>query len=314
MVFLRRHARHWGAYATFGLASAFLFAAAPLPHAQPTHGGSAPPTNCPAPHKDPQESFWEKTTTDPVAVYTGLLAVFTFALVSVSAVQITYLIKADNRAAAADNRAVEAEKRIASAAALAEKQLDLSEKQFLLTAKQADLSEKQHGLAREQFFAQHRPRLLLKDVFFERGQLERLTFELVNVGGSNAYIVGGFVAMGFVDDPRQFKDSREVDLDDLMNAQFSAGQLRQFSRPVPDEVQKQLTKMNMEDMFPDSQKIVNLDSPNAGGRPVFFFGSILYADGRGEEFGVTRLSVMRRRLTKHLTFERTGVPDHEYAD
>jgi hypothetical protein len=39
--------------------------------------------------------FWEKTRTDPVAAYTGVLAVFTLALVIVSSVQIYFLRRSD---------------------------------------------------------------------------------------------------------------------------------------------------------------------------------------------------------------------------
>lgn len=43
----------------------------------------------------PTESFWERTTSDPLDLYTALLAVFTGALVIVSACQIYFLIRAD---------------------------------------------------------------------------------------------------------------------------------------------------------------------------------------------------------------------------
>jgi hypothetical protein len=39
--------------------------------------------------------FWEKTKTDPIAAYTGVLAVFTLALVIVSSVQIYFLRRSD---------------------------------------------------------------------------------------------------------------------------------------------------------------------------------------------------------------------------
>jgi hypothetical protein len=44
------------------------------------------------------ESFWQKTETDPVAAFTGTLAIFTFALVVISAVQIYYLNRSDKTA------------------------------------------------------------------------------------------------------------------------------------------------------------------------------------------------------------------------
>jgi hypothetical protein len=44
------------------------------------------------------ESFWERTTADPVAAFTGVLAIFTFVLAVVSIVQIYFLTKADRTA------------------------------------------------------------------------------------------------------------------------------------------------------------------------------------------------------------------------
>lgn len=44
------------------------------------------------------ESFWERTTADPVAAFTGVLAIFTFVLAVVSVVQIYFLTKADKTA------------------------------------------------------------------------------------------------------------------------------------------------------------------------------------------------------------------------
>lgn len=51
-----------------------------------------------ASNKQPAESFWDRTWSDPLDLYTLLLAVFTGALVIVSAVQIRFLIRADKTA------------------------------------------------------------------------------------------------------------------------------------------------------------------------------------------------------------------------
>lgn len=54
---------------------------------------------CRASEEKPPEPFWERTITDPVAAYTGVLAVLTGILASVSVVQIRFLTRADKLAA-----------------------------------------------------------------------------------------------------------------------------------------------------------------------------------------------------------------------
>jgi hypothetical protein len=55
-------------------------------------------------------TFWERTESDPVAAFTGVLAVFTLALVVVSAVQIYFLTLADKNSRAAAQAAIESNK------------------------------------------------------------------------------------------------------------------------------------------------------------------------------------------------------------
>ena len=54
----------------------------------------------------PAEPLWQRTTADPVAFYTFVLACFTGALVIVSAVQIRFLIRADKTATKVANAAL----------------------------------------------------------------------------------------------------------------------------------------------------------------------------------------------------------------
>ena len=228
-----------------------------------------------------------------VAYYTKILAIFTGALSAFGVIQVWFLIRADQKAALA---------------------ADLAGKQMALSGRQTDLAEKQHGLGREQFFATHRPRLVLKDVFFDE---DNLVFELVNIGGSDAKIVGGFVVLAFVSDERRFKDAREGNRQGLDGAVFSAGQLRQFKGDVPAAIRDQLTRMATLAHFPDAARIRNADNPAPPMQDIYFFGAIQYVDGRGEEFGVTRLSAFRRLYVIDGPlggFKRTGNPDHEYAD
>jgi hypothetical protein len=85
---------------------------------------------------------------------------------------------------------------MALARALTEKTLDLEERQFLLAGKQTDLAEKQHGLQREQYLAEHRPRLRIRSVGVVQpigrnalsDQILRGSLVLVNIGASEATI------------------------------------------------------------------------------------------------------------------------------
>lgn len=94
---------------------AALFASSPN-----GHGSQAASDKQPEHRADQQkdaESFWERTTHDPIAAYTGALAVFSGALVLVSAVQIYFLNRSDKTA----RLTAEAAKRSADAFAIAER-------------------------------------------------------------------------------------------------------------------------------------------------------------------------------------------------
>jgi hypothetical protein len=69
----------------------------------------------------PQESFWERTTADPVAFWTLWLVLFTAVLAGASIIQMRFLIRADRTAAkAADAAAKAAEATEASVATMRE--------------------------------------------------------------------------------------------------------------------------------------------------------------------------------------------------
>jgi hypothetical protein len=197
-----------------------------------------------------------------------------------------------------------ADQQIAEAKALRE----IAGQQTAIQGLQADITVKQHGVGLQQFFAEHRPRVVLKDVFFSaEGEFGTVTFELANIGGSEARVTGGFVAIGFVTDQRQFKSMTEGSLDSVDRARLEAGELRQFARDVPHEVQYHMR-------FPNAARMRDPGNPKPLGK-LYFFGSLLYVDGRGEEFGTVRMSVFRREWhPEEGAFCRTNNPDHEYAD
>jgi hypothetical protein len=83
------------------------------------------------------------------------------------------------------------------ARALAEKEFDLSEKQILLADRQCELAEKQHGLQREQYLAEHRPRIKIRSIaiarpaagdLFQSDRRVRGSLVIVNVGAASTHI------------------------------------------------------------------------------------------------------------------------------
>jgi hypothetical protein len=178
-----------------------------------------------------------------------------------------------------------------------------------IMCKQLDIISIQKDISRLQFFADHRPKLIVRDVFFSKpGQFDVLIFELANAGGSVARIIGGFVAVNFVSDQRQFKSPDGGSLCSILQAEIKDGQLRPFSVAVPDDVQFRLR-------WPESSRLRSLDDTMPPAGDIYFFGILAYVDGRGEEYGTTRMSVFRRKWDKsEVAFCRTGGPDHEYAD
>jgi hypothetical protein len=276
------------------LATALIASSTLAPPRQPTGGAPHASTRYQTAKEEPKP-FWKRTLDDPVSAFTGVLALLTGVLATVSIVQIKYLIRADRRAAEASDQA---------------------SKQFLMLAKQVDTMEKQKEIARTQFFADHRPRLLLRDVFFSRpDNFEEVIFEMSNVGESMAIVTGGFIAVDFVSDPRQFKEGRGRSLAPLDNAGFKAGQLRPFGIRPNQDTQRGLEYWRDRDVTgvkADRRYGTEATVPVA---PLYFFGVVYYADGRGEEFGTTHVAVFRREWdSSESVFRRTGNTDHEYSD
>jgi hypothetical protein len=112
VVLIRRNESNWRTYVTGGGLVLGLLAATP---ASPQQNSAVSPCDyCRAgsiaSDDKPPETFWQRTTDDPVAAYTAVLAIFTAALVGVSAIQIFFLIKADKTAAVSAEAALKAAK------------------------------------------------------------------------------------------------------------------------------------------------------------------------------------------------------------
>jgi hypothetical protein len=108
---LRRHLKN-ACIRLIALSSLALMAAVFMtgPDRQSGYGASQEQAKQGASAGKPPETFWERTESDPVAAFTGVLAVFTLALVVVSAVQIYFLTLADKNSRAAAEAAIESNK------------------------------------------------------------------------------------------------------------------------------------------------------------------------------------------------------------
>jgi hypothetical protein len=79
------------------------------------------------------------------------------------------------------------------------KATEFAEKQMLIYGRQTDIIEKQHAVGRMQFIATHRP--LLRVRYFRRidisDQKVRINFTIINVGSSQANLLGSCGRLGF---------------------------------------------------------------------------------------------------------------------
>jgi hypothetical protein len=118
---------------------------------------------------DECKSLWEKTTTDPVAFFTFVLAVSTISLWATSIWS--------GRRQSADMKQM----------------ADIAEKQLAISAAQTDIQEKQHAIGRLQFLATHRPKIRTKHVVLKSNILAATKVladvTLINDGTAEAFIV-----------------------------------------------------------------------------------------------------------------------------
>ena len=250
-----------------------------------------------------------------IADYTWWLAAFTASLVAVSLFQGWFLIRADTTARTAADAALATATAIAAqnthikeSIAEARRAATAAENQTNIIGLQTDILEKQKDIQRIQFFAEYRPRLSVRDVFFPQADFENLMFELTNTGGSPATVTGGFVAVDFVSDPLQFKIPSGFALGPILGTEIKDGQLCPFTIEVPPNVRLHLR-------FPGLARIRIADNPQPPLGDLYFFGVLSYTDGRGAEFGANRITVFRRRWDgDERAFYRTIGPDKEYAD
>lgn len=208
-----------------------------------------------------------------VAYYTKILAIFTGVLSGFGLLQIYFLIRADS----------------ATATALA-------------------ASTKQAEIANKQYIASNRPRLRVRKIEIDRpvsGNMIRVRYEVVNVGGTNAHIIDNQITIRIDDMPYGWLmyhgGKREV---------IGA---RQFH--FADEVRRG-------EALIATEEIIMFD-PNWGfdagawwRNRLYVIGIIRYTDDNG----VTRRTGFYRVATEDpnrfviAPLERTTLQDHEYED
>ncbi|HXJ00177.1 MAG TPA: hypothetical protein VNH44_03070 [Micropepsaceae bacterium] len=213
----------------------------------------------------------EEATAKALADYTALLAWFTGVLALVSSVQGYFLWRADKAAAIAATASKEATTR----------SIDLAEKRFLLEGDRADTARREIGVLREQFYAAHRPNLGIR--FIRRlpyaagtspdAQPIRVECSVINLGDSEARFLGGRVRLDW------FYPTDIPNPDDLVGETITVR-----DRFAPSARDRFIATSSADAGWIDA----NSQAATEIGKELFLFGWVVYADGRGAEFGATR--------------------------
>jgi hypothetical protein len=182
--------------------SFLLFSAMTIPHPSGTKNQHQVPT--PAEYDQLSLFFtvgaWahdNRETIEPLAAIAAVVAAIILAYVTFLLFVATDRLAVTTRDLAGVGRDQVREMELARV--LTERRVDLQEKQFLLTGRQTDLAEKQHGLQREQYLAEHRPRIKIRSIgilgapggigpMFLEGRFINGSLVLVNAGASDATI------------------------------------------------------------------------------------------------------------------------------
>lgn len=110
-----------------------------------------------------------------VAYYTKILSIVTGALGGLGVVQVVYLIRANT-----------------------------------LAGRQTDILRTQKDMQRQSYFAEHRPKLVIKNVFFKPPDDSRaISIDIANVGGSCATVTDSWFCVAFVESEVGFRDQSD---------------------------------------------------------------------------------------------------------
>src|SRR5271167_2472829 len=155
-------------------------------------------------HRGPQSGTHEvvapETSDERIADYTEALAAFTALLVIISGCQIWFLTRADKTAR------IMAETAQAQTAKMGD-WADSAAKQMAIVGRQTDIQEKQHAIAHLQFFAMHRPKIILREAIvgsFLEGEEIKVLMTIANIGSTPATIVHSTVYVRFVPPGKHF--------------------------------------------------------------------------------------------------------------
>jgi len=219
-------------------------------------------------------------TTDVVAYYTKMLALFTGGLVAVGGSQaLLFLWQL---------------KIMRESLVDAKKAADTASE----TAKAANASVE---VARDEFFSTHRPHLTIRDIVIEGGNF---VFLLINKGESEAIIVESWIFTEYIIDKKRIRPLLSSGHDDLGRLSLGIGEIKSVSWP--------LGEIDFNIRYPRAGKAVkNRDLTSFPLGEAHLAITIVYTDSQGHK----RRSVFRRRWNvENERFERLDDPDQEYSD
>jgi hypothetical protein len=129
-----------------------------------------------------------------------------------------------------------------------------------------------------QYFAAHRPRLVLKDIHLEKRQI---FYILTNVGDTKATIVEGWIQVESWVNDAPLRPLRSAGHFDLKGCVFDGGEIKDLTYDLPAQF-----------AFSSGSIII---------KDEYFAGTIIYED----ELGIKRRSVFRRRWNLAFIIENT---------
>jgi hypothetical protein len=248
---------------------------------------------------------WNWTTEDPVSFYTSILALFTGVLVVISAIQIRFLIRADQTARLMAETAQAQTGKMGDSA-------ESAAKQMLITAQQTDIQEKQHALGRLQFFALHRPKIILREAVIGsmlEGEKIKVILHIANVGSTVGKIVHSTVNVRLIGGTQLILSGSSVELsDDLGRITLEAGQSKLISYPKDDAPVYQAERLRLKS-YPtvrDREYIQKRDAE------IILTGQLLYVDEIGTQRRTAFLGILKPERQRF--YPVLDEPDLDYSD
>lgn len=240
-----------------------------------------------------------------IADYTWWLSAFTLIIGVVGLGQILFLIRADRTAR------IMAEIAQAQTGKMGE-WADNAAKQILIVARQTDIQEKQHTIGRLQFFAMHRPKIVLREAIIGsvlEGEQFKIIMHIANVGSTPGTIVHSTVNVRLAAGVQLIMSGSTVDLhNDLGQIRLAAGESKLIDYPKDDAPQYNADKMKMKsystafvDKFIERRDVETI-----------LTGQLIYID----EIGTQRRTAFIRILKseRQRFYPVADEPDLDYSD